>query len=240
MIGLRKKRRALRLPRAEWLIALTAVLVVAFLGWLAIQVVLLSGDLRTANEARDALATQVERLGGTPIAGPPGSRGEPGESVRGPKGDPGEPGDPGVSGEPGSPGPSGSPGRSGPPGPSGSAGEDGAPGSPGASGAPGSDGAPGADGADGEPGPPGPPGDPGSPGEPGPAGPQGPQGERGEPGPAGSPPSSWTFEYRGATYECTPDSDGSTRYTCRQTGDPGPDLPDPLAAGLDPSRREYP
>lgn len=229
MTGLRTK---LRLPRAEWLIGLTAILVVAFLGWLAIQVVLLSNDLRTANEARDALATQVERLGGTPIAGPPGSRGEPGESMRGPKGDPGQPGDPGASGEPGSPGPSGSPGS---PGPSGSAGEDGTPGSPGPSGEPGSDGAPGADGADGEPGPPGPQG------EPGPTGPPGERGERGEQGAAGPPPSGWTFEYRGATYECTPDGDGSTHYTCRNTsGGEDEGAPGPLAAGLDPNRRQYP
>lgn len=232
MTGLRKKRRPLRLPRAEWLIGLTALLVVAFLGWLAIQVVLLSHDLRTANDARDALATQVERLGGTPIAGPPGSRGEPGESVRGPKGDPGEPGAPGASGEPGAPGPPGSPG------PSGSAGEGGVPGSPGPSGEPGSDGAPGADGADGEPGPAGPQGEPGPAG---PAGPSGPAGDRGEQGPVGPAPSSWTFAYRGATYECTPDGDGSTHYTCRQTGG-GEDesLPGPLAGGLDPNRRQYP
>lgn len=239
MTGVRKKRRPpLRLPRAEWLVALTVLLVVAFLGWLAIQVVLLSGDLRTANKARDALATQVQRLGGTPVAGPPGSRGAQGESVRGPKGQPGEPGDRGASGEPGTPGSSGSPG---PPGPSGSAGRDGEPGSPGPSGEPGTDGAPGADGAagadgaDGEAGPSGPQGDPG------PAGPQGPQGERGEQGPAGPPPSSWTFAYRGTTYECTPDGDGSTRYTCRQTGgDDDPGLPGPLAAALDPTRRQYP
>lgn len=241
MTGLRKKRRQLRLPRAEWLIGLTALLVVAFLGWLAIQVVLLSNDLRTANHARDALASQVERLGARPVAGPPGSRGEPGESVRGPKGDPGEPGEPGESGEPGSAGPSGSPGR---PGEAGEDGKDGTPGAPGPSGEPGTDGAPGSDGAagadgadgtDGEPGPPGPRG------EPGPAGPQGPPGERGEQGPTGPAPSSWTFTYRGATYECTPDGDGSTRYTCRQTGgDDEPDLPGPLAAALDPTRRQYP
>jgi hypothetical protein len=236
--GLRKKRRPLRLPRAEWLIGLTALLVIAFLGWLAVQVVLLSNDLRTANAARDALATQVERLGGNPVAGPPGSRGEPGESVRGPKGDPGEPGDPGASGEPGRPGPSGSPGRPG------EAGEDGRPGEPGPSGQPGVDGAPGADGADGEAGAAGPPGPQGEAGPPGPAGPQGERGEKGEPGeqgPSGPAPSSWTFEYRGAAYTCTPDGDGSTHYTCRQTGgEPEPELPGPLAAAMDPHRRQYP
>ncbi|GAB2718009.1 collagen-like protein [Streptomyces bullii] len=235
MTGLRKKRRPLRLPRAEWLIGLTALAFVVFLGWLAIQVVLLSHDLRTANEARDALASQVQRLGESPVAGPPGSRGEPGESVRGPKGEPGEPGDPGAPGEPGSPGPSGSPGRPG------EAGEDGEPGSPGPSGQPGTDGAPGADGTVGEAGPPGPQGEPGPAGPPGPAGERGEKGEPGEQGPAGPPPSGWTFEYRGVTYECTPDSDGSSHYTCRQTGGGDePDLPGPLAAGMDPHRRQYP
>jgi hypothetical protein len=72
-------------------------------------------------------------------------------------------------------------------------------------------------------------------------GPAGERGERGEQGPPGPAPSSWTFEYRGATYTCTPDGDGSTRYTCRQTGgDQNPDLPGPLAAGMDPYRRQYP
>ncbi|MFD5232277.1 collagen-like protein [Streptomyces qaidamensis] len=140
--------------RAEWLIGLTALLVVAFLGWLAIQVALLSHDLRTANHARDALATQVERLGGTPVAGRPGSRGEPGASVTGPPGRQGEPG------EPGQPGPSGSPGK------------------PGRDGDDGADGTS-ATGAPGEPGEPGPPGSTGANGEAGPAGPAGPQGEVG-------------------------------------------------------------
>ncbi|MFE2969931.1 hypothetical protein ACFXKC_40940 [Streptomyces sp. NPDC059340] len=43
------------------------------------------------------------------------------------------------------------------------------------------------------------------------------------------------------TYECTPDSTGSTHYTCRSNGSPQPggsDTPTPLAAGLDP-RRKY-
>jgi hypothetical protein len=230
--GLRKKRRTLRLPRAEWLVGLTALFVVAFLGWLAIQVVLLSHDLRTANHARDALATQVERLGGTPVAGPPGSRGEPGASVTGP---------PGPQGEPG---PSGAPGPSGSPGKPGRDGDDGADGTS-ATGAPGEQGPAGSPGANGEAGPPGPTGPQGEAGPAGPPGPAGPQGERGEQGPAGPAgpaPSSWTFEYRGATYTCTPDGDGSTSYTCRQTGgeNPGPDVPEPLAAGLDPSRRQYP
>jgi hypothetical protein len=239
-------RSALRAQERRWrrgdLLVITGALVVgtAF-AWIVLSVQGLTHELHTANEARDQLARQVQQLGEQPIAGPPGSRGEPGDSVRGPKGDPGEPGSPGESGEPGSAGPSGSPGR---PGEAGEVGEDGKPGSPGepgsdgdpgTDGAPGSDGAPGADGSDGDPGPPGPQG------EPGPAGPQGPTGERGEQGPAGPQPSGWTFTYRGATYTCTPDGEGSSHYTCRQTGgEQDPDLPGPLAVGMDPNRRQYP
>jgi hypothetical protein len=218
-----KRRR-----RADVWFGLGAALGLAVLAWVVITMQQLSHDLRTANAARDALATQVQRLGESPVAGPPGSRGEPGESVRGPKGDPGQPGEPGDTGAPGEPG---SPGPSGSPGPPGEAGNDGPPGQPGPSGAPGSPGEPGSDGAAGEPGPQGPQG------EPGPAGPQGPAGEQ---GPAGPPPSGWTFEYRGVTYECTPDGDGSTRYTCRNTGGGGDGgILSPLALGLDPNRRQY-
>ncbi|PAZ15694.1 hypothetical protein CLM62_12925 [Streptomyces sp. SA15] len=183
----------------------------------------LAGDVR-------ALRAQIKAEGETPVAPDPSRAVEdlpdraevpvPIPGPRGPEGDPGAPGSPGPSGSRGS---------------DGADGQDGGPGTPGPSGEPGSDGAPGADGAAGEPGPPGPQG------EPGPAGPPGPAGEPGEQGPAGPPPSGWTFEYRGATYECTPDGDGSGHYTCRNTsgGEDG-DLPGPLAAGLDPTRRQYP
>jgi hypothetical protein len=114
------------------------------------------------------------------------------------------PGPPGPKGDTGSPGPTGSPGKSG---------------SNGASGEPGIPGATGAAGAQGEPGPAGPQGEPG------------PQGERGEQGPAGPAPSGWTYtDGTGATYECTPDSDGSTHYTCRETG--GGSTPSPQNRGL--------
>lgn len=102
----------------------------------------------------------------------------------------------------------------GPPGPKGDKGDPGkaAPTitpSPGASGEPG---------AAGVPGPQGPQGEPGA--DSTVAGPQGPQGERGETGPA---PSGWTYtDGSGATYECTPDGDGSTHYTCRMTSTPSP------------------
>jgi hypothetical protein len=225
------KRRRWRAPRAEWLGMLTGLIALGFLVALAVLVVDLSRDLRAEHSARDALARQVEELGGTPVAGPPGSRGEPGESVTGPPGPAGPPGDDGES-VTGPPGPSGSPGRPGRDGTDGAS-ATGAPGVPGPAGSPGAPGPPGESVA----GPPGPQGEPGEPGPPGP------QGERGEQGPAGPPPSSWTFTYRGVTYTCAPDSDGSTHYSCEQTGgspDPDPGLPGPVAAGLDPTRREYP
>lgn len=156
MTGSRRKtepRPGVRLPRAEWLIALTLVLVVLMLGWLAMMVISQQKHLRTSNDARDALARQVQGLGGTPVAGPPGSRGEPGDSVVGPSGPPGPPGPAGESGKPGPtitgpPGPTGPVGPAGAdstvPGPTGPPGQDatGAPGQPGQDGQDGEDGAP--------------------------------------------------------------------------------------------------
>lgn len=155
----RSPRKAFRAPRAEWLVAFTGLLIVLFLGWLAIQVVTLSNDLRESNRARDALAAQVQSLGETPVAGPPGSRGEPGESIVGPSGPPG------------------------PAGPSGAPGDDatGTPGKDGQDGAEGPSGAPGEPGTDGE-SVTGPAGPPGPQGEPGPAGPQGEPGTDGQDG----------------------------------------------------------
>lgn len=159
---------------------------------MAIWVQGLSHDLRISNDARDALARQVQSLGHKPVAGPPGSRGEAGASVVGPRG---PKGDTGASGKPA---PTITP-------------------SPGASGASGAPGKPGADstvaGPSGAPGP--------SSTVAGPAGPVGPQGDRGEKGDTGDTgatgpaPSGWTYtDGAGVTYECTPDSDGSTHYTC--------------------------
>jgi len=110
----------------------------------------------------------------------------------------------------------------GPPGPKGDTGASGKPAptitpSPGASGASGADGATGPQGLQGEPGPAGPQGEPGA------------QGDRGETGPA---PSGWTYtDGAGITYECTPDSDGATHYTCRATSS-GSSTPTPQGRGL--------
>lgn len=211
MTGSRKRRTPFRWPRAEWLGALTLVIVVLFLGWLAVQVVVLSHDLRTANQARDALATQVQELGGTPVAGKPGSRGEVGPS-----------GPPGPQGEPGPIGPTG------PVGPSGSPGDDGANGV-GQTGAPGSPGSPGQDGET-VMGPPGPAG------EPGPAGPQGEQGPRGEDGADGRDGQACPEGYSWQAPKNDPDA-----LVCRRDGAPPPDEPGLLSsAALDPSRRQYP
>ncbi len=93
------------------------------MAWIVLTLQAVTDDLRTANSARDQLARQVERMGGTPpIAGPPGSRGEPGESRPGPRGPQGPPGD---TGEPGPTGASGKPGEDARTGKAGAAGADG-------------------------------------------------------------------------------------------------------------------
>ena len=215
-----RKRTRWRAPRAEWLIGLTGACFAVFLVWLAIQVVVLAHELRAANEARDALAHQVEGLGGTPVAGPPGSRGEPGESVTGP------PGPQGERGPSGPPGPSGSPGKTGPKGDTGDAGETGEVGQPGAAGTAGEAGAA---------GPAGPAGPVGPQGESGPAGPPGPAGERGPAGP--SCPTGYSLQ--------TPAWDQDA-LVCRRDGapQPGDDSPGqspttPQGQALDPQRRQY-
>lgn len=118
--------KRLRAPRAEALGAITAMLGVAFLVWLAYQVLAFHADLDAANQARDALARQVQQLGASPVAGPPGSRGAPGASVTGPSGPAGPVGAPGASGRPGKPGATGSPGPTGSPGAAGAQGPAGA------------------------------------------------------------------------------------------------------------------
>ena len=144
--------------------------------------------------------------------------------VRGVQGVPGVPGPAGPSGSPGvvgSPGPSGAAGQPGKNGSNGSNGSPGAAGSPGPSGAPGASGQPGAAGQTGATGPAGPQGPKGDTGE------QGPKGDTGEQGPTGPAPSGWTFTYTDAlgkstTYNCAPDADGSTHYTCTPASSPGP------------------
>lgn len=172
---------------------------------------------------RDALARQVQSLGGTPVAGPPGLRGEPGVGVTGspgPKGEKGDPGEPGPTLTP-SPGPSGARGSAGSPGPSG------APGSPGAVG------------ATGPVGPSGPPGPAGVQGEPGVAGPQGIQGEQGPKGDTGERGPSGASCEDGFSWQ-TPSYDPDARV-CRRDGAPDPSQsPSPsMAAGLDPRRLQY-
>jgi hypothetical protein len=135
--------------RAETVALFTAVLMLIFMAWLAVQTVQLSADLRSANEARDGLARQVQQLGASPVAGPPGSRGDAG--LTGPQGPEGPQGPAGRD----APTPTPIPGPTGPTGPSGPAGRDGTNSTlPGPAGSPG---------ADGSPGPQGPPGTAGQP-----------------------------------------------------------------------------
>ncbi|GAA2673942.1 hypothetical protein GCM10010400_40120 [Streptomyces aculeolatus] len=184
----------------------------------------LAGDLRDANRDRDALAAQVERLGGTPVAGDPGKAGERGEpGAAGTDGAAGSKGDKGAPGEKGEPGADGKRGGAGPDGPAGQPGEPGEDGAPGAAGANGTDGAAGPTGAQ---GPQGEKGDPGAQGA------QGPRGEQGLPGPAC--PTGYSLQ----APAWDPDA-----LVCRRDGAPADDGPGngqgPLALALDPNRRQY-
>jgi hypothetical protein len=124
------------------------------MAWIIFTVLHMNRELTTQELARDRLAQQVQQLGATPVAGPPGSRGEPG-----PSGAPGRDAptpdmtaiariaaglvtpSPGPSGPPGSPGPSST--VAGPAGPSGLPGADSTvPGPTGPAGAPGASGSP--------------------------------------------------------------------------------------------------
>jgi hypothetical protein len=172
-IQLRAEERRWR--RGDLLAVVAAVAIGLVLASILIAVRSLQLELRAANEARDQLATQVEQLGGSPIAGPPGSRGQPGRTVEGPPGPTGPAGDPGPTGPAGAPGETGPPGTQGPSGP---------PGPPGPSGSPGAAGTDGV-GAPGPTGPTGPPGPTGPQGEPGPTGPAGKDGAAGRDGAPG-------------------------------------------------------
>lgn len=197
--------------RADLWFTLGAVAALTVLAWVVITMQALSHDLRTANDARDALASQVQKLGAKPVAGPPGSRGEAGQSIvgpQGPKGDQGVQGPAGVSGSPGMDGTDGA---------AGTAGQAGQPGTVGAT------------------GPAGPAGPAGPQGEPGPAGAQGEKGETGEQGPAG-PTCPDGYSLQTPSYD--PDAlvcrkDGAPD----PGGDPGNT---PQASGaLDPRRTQY-
>lgn len=208
--------------RADLWFALAAVTALALLAWVVITIQELGHDLRTANDARDALARQVQSLGHKPVAGPPGSRGEPGQSIIGPRG---------PRGYSGKPAPTITP-------------------SPGASGASGAPGKPGADST--VPGPSGPPGPSSTVSGPaGPAGPQGEKGDPGAPGsPVAGWSYTWT-DGTGVTHHVTctrtansPDS--APEYTCADTSTETPapgngngkgNGDSPQAAALDPRRR---
>jgi len=151
----RPPSQSVRLPRAEYLVALTLVFVALLVGWLCVKVVSQDRDLRSEQARGDALAQQVRSLGGTPVVGPRGATGAAGligpsgpsgsSGVSGKPGKDGSEGSPGPSGVPGSPGPSGAPGvpgSPGPAGPTGPAGQDGASGAPGREGADGKDASP--------------------------------------------------------------------------------------------------
>lgn len=172
-------------------------------------------DLERANEARDQLATQVEELGATPVAGPPGSRGQPGPAVTGPPGADGRDGADGADGQPGESGPTGKPGAAG------TDGVDGQDGEPGAAGGDGADGASGQAGA------------------PGPAGPAGPRGETGPQGPAGRDGSDGKDGRDGqacpAGFELRPWALDDDVLVCQRVSGGDGSSPDPDPAGSSPS-----
>lgn len=179
-----------------------AVLVLAGFVLLALWVQGLAQD-------RDALARQVQDLGGTPVAGPPGLRGEPGVGVTGPAGEKGDKGDPGE------PAPTLTP-------------------SPGPSGASGAPGRPGADST--VPGPTGPPGADST--VPGPTGPAGPQGERGADGVDGRDGQTCPDGYSLQAPSWDPDALVCRRDGAPDPDEPGNGNGGPQAA-LDPQRRVY-
>ncbi|MFC8429929.1 collagen-like protein [Streptomyces sp. NPDC057253] len=201
--------RATRRDPVSLLIGGVLALLVAYIWWQGGQ---LGQQLQEEREHNRALAQQVERLGGTPVTGPPGSQGEPGASITGP------------------------PGPIGPPGPSGSPGEDGQDGKAGtdgasATGAPGASGAPGRDGETvvGPTGPVGPSGPAGERGE------KGDTGEQGPPGPAGqSCPDGYSWQ--------TPSYDPYAKVCRQDGApDPEPSNGGGLLSlALDPYRRQYP
>lgn len=201
-----------RWRRGDMLVIIAAIMFGIAMAWIVLRVQALTSDLQTQYVARDALARQVQHLGGKPIAGPPGSRGEPGKAVRGSQGAKGD------TGRPGSPGPSGSPGK---------AGDDGTDGV-------GETGPSGATGVDGVAGPPGPAG------EPGPAGPQGEQGPPGTDGADGTDGRDGQVCPDG--YSLQPPADDPDALVCRRDSAPDPEPdgePTPQAAALDPQRRQY-
>lgn len=124
---------------------IVALLTIATLAWVVVTMQQLAED-------RDALAQQVERLGGTPVAGPPGDRGESVTGPPGPSGRPGRDATPAKDGRDGEDGKDGAdstvPGPTGPPGQPGA--DSTVPGPTGPAGQPGKDGKDGKDGQDGQ------------------------------------------------------------------------------------------
>ena len=203
-----------------WLIALTGT---ALVGWSWFGQLADEADRRgdavstLASDVR-VLRAQVEAAGETPAAPDPSQAVEDlDDRTRVPVPIPGPRGPRGEPGEPGTPGATGAPGR---------AGEDGADGKDGKDGV----------GETGATGPPGAPGPPGPQGEAGPAGPPGPAGETGPRGEAGRDGQTCPDGYR---LQAPPyDKDA---LVCRKDSAPSedPGQSSPLAAGLDPTRREY-
>ena len=146
-----KEARDRRRLRGDALTVFGALILGGLLAWALFWIHGVSQALEESNQARDALARQVQQLGGKPVAGKPGSRGAIGQTGApgrtGASGTPGRDGVDGKDGKDGKPGPdSTEPGPTGPPG----ADATGAPGEPGKDGRDGVDGKDGRDGRDGQ------------------------------------------------------------------------------------------
>lgn len=152
--GLHRSDRS-RKRRTDITYTAGVILLVAVLAWIVITIQSLSAQLHQALADRDALAKQVQHMGGVPVAGPRGHPGKDGTSTPGAKGPKGDRGEPGVKSTASGPrGPAGLPGPSGSPGVNGKDGQQGQPGAdstiPGPTGQAGSNGRDGRDGADGK------------------------------------------------------------------------------------------
>lgn len=190
-----------------------AVLGVLMLAGFALVVLWVQGMAQD----RDALARQVQELGGTPVAGAPGLRGEPGEPGVGVTGPSGRPGVDGRDGADGKDAPTVTP-------------------SPGATGPRGERGVPGVS-VTGPSGPAGAVGPSGATGAQGPQGERGERGETGEAGPEGPPGPECRDGYSLQAPSYDPDA-----LVCRKDSAPDPEEPGggPQAEGaLDPQRRLY-
>lgn len=190
----------------RWAFFVLALVMIFGLGWLLYNQVTTTADKNVAQANSQTLAQDIQTICNTHgklvvddrdiCAKAEQVQEKPTEAIPGPKGDPGKEGPKGETGATGAKGDPGIAGKNG---------------TNGTNGAPGATGATGAQGEQGVPGEPGAQGEKGIPGEPGATGATGPQGPQGEPG---QDVDSFTFDWAGQTYTCTPNPPESSTFTC--------------------------